>query len=150
MNVYGVNKKQSYSRENPKNDNIKFKSIGDSKTKIMIAGNSLIKYSRREEFSSKKDYVKVITYPGSTSKNMLDYIKTMARRKLDTLIIYTGTNDLINGINTMKKVRELVKVVREIDESEKIKIGFSSGIYRKDKDLEKEWNEVNMKLKVKD
>ena len=69
---------------------------------------------------------------------MLYYIKTVARRKLDTLIIYTGTNDLINDINTMKKVRELVKVVCEIDESEKIKIGFSSGIYRKDKDLENE------------
>ena len=137
MNVYDVNKKQSYSSEKPKIDNIKFKSNGDSKTKIMIIGNSLVKYPRREEFSSKKDYVKVIKHLGSTSKDML-YIKTVARRKLDTLIIYTGTNDLINDINTMKKVRELVKVVREIDESEKIKIGFSSGIYRKDKDLENE------------
>ena len=63
------------------------------------------------------------------------------------MIIHTGTNDLTNGVNTMKKVRKLVKVVREIDESEKIKIGFSSVIYRKDKDLEDERNEVNVKLK---
>ena len=35
----------------------------------------------------------------------------------------------------MKKVRKLVKVVREIDESEKNKIGFSSVIYRKEKAL---------------
>ena len=102
----------------------------------MIVGNSQVKYPRREEFSSKKDYVKVITHLGSTFKDMLCYIKTVARRKLGTLIIYTGTNDLINGINTMKKVRELVKVVRKIDEFKKIKIGFSSGFYRKDKDLE--------------
>ena len=54
---------------------------------------------------------------------------------------------LTNGINTMKKVRKLVKVVREIDEFEKNKIGFSSVIYRKDKDHEEERNEVNMKLK---
>ena len=47
----------------------------------------------------------------------------------------------------MKKLRKLVKVVREIDGSEKIKIGFSSVIYRKDKDLEDERNEVNTKLK---
>ena len=40
--------------------------------------------------------------------------------------------------------KKLVQVVREIDESEKIKIGFSSVIYRKDKDLEDEQNEVNM------
>ena len=47
----------------------------------------------------------------------------------------------------MKKVRKLVKVVREIDKSEKIKIGFSSVICSKDKDLEDERYEVNMKLK---
>ena len=46
---------------------------------------------------------------------MLDYIKSIAWRKPDTLIIHTGTNGLTNGVNTMKKVRELVKVVREID-----------------------------------
>ena len=44
---------------------------------------------------------------------------------------------LTNGINTMKKVR---KLVREIDEFEKNKIGFSSVIYRKDKDHEEERN----------
>ena len=78
---------------------------------------------------------------------MLDYIKPIARRKPETLIIHTGTNDLTNGVNTMKKVRKLVKEVHEIDESEKIKIGFFSVIYRKDKDLEDERNEVNTKLK---
>ena len=43
------------------------------------------------------------------------------------------------GVNTMKKVRKLVKVVREIDNSAKIN--------RKDKHLEDERNEVNMKIK---
>ena len=47
----------------------------------------------------------------------------------------------------MKKLRKLVKVVRETDESEKMKISFSSVIYRKTKDLEDERNEVNTKLK---
>ena len=78
---------------------------------------------------------------------MLDYIKPIARRKPDTLIVHTGTNDVTNGVNTLKKVRKLVKVVGEIDESQKTKIGFSSVICRKDKDLEDERNEVNMKLK---
>ena len=63
---------------------------------------------------------------------MLDYIKPIARRKPDTFIIHTGTNDLTNGVDAMKKVRKLVKVVCDIDESEKIKIGFSSVIYCKD------------------
>ena len=63
------------------------------------------------------------------------------------MIIHTGTNDLTNSVDTMKKVRKLVKVVHEIDKSEKIKIGFSSVICSKDKDLEDERYEVNMKLK---
>ena len=122
-------------------------SSGDRKTNIMVVGDSLVKYLRREELSSKNNNVKVIAHPGSTTEETLDYIKPIARRKPDTLIIHTGTNDLTNGVNTMKEVRKLVKVVREIDESGKIKIGFCSVIYRKDKDLEDERNEVSVKLK---
>ena len=108
----------------------------------------MVKYLRWEELSSKKNNIKVITHSVCTRhEDMLDCIKRIARRKPDTLIIHTSTNDLTNGVNTMKKVRKLVKVVREIDESEKIRIGFSSVIYRKDKDLEDGRNEVNMKLK---
>ena len=54
VNVYDVNKKLSYSSGKPEHDNIKIKSNGDSKTKIMVVGDSLIKYLRREELSSKK------------------------------------------------------------------------------------------------
>ena len=75
--------------------------------------------------SSKKNNIKLIIHLGSTTEDMLDYIKPIARRKPDTLIIHTDTNDLTNGVNTIKKVRKLVKVIREIDGSEKIKIGFS-------------------------
>ena len=146
VNVYDVNKKLSHKTRKPENDNIKIKSSDNSKTKIMVAGNSLVKYLRREKLPSKKNNVKVITHPGPTNEDMLDYIKPIARRKPDTLIIHAGTNDLTNGVNIMKKVRKLVKVVREIDECEKIKFGFFSVIFCKNKDLEDERNEVNMKL----
>ena len=138
VNVYDVNKKQSHSNGKPKNDNIKINSNGDSKTKIMVVSDSLVKSLRRDGLSSKKNNVKVITHLGSITEDMLDYIKPIARRDPDTLIIHTGTNDLTNGVNPMKKVRKLGKVVREIDKSEKLKIGFSSVIYSKDKDLEDE------------
>ena len=65
-----------------------------------------------------------MTHPGSTNEDMLDYIKPILRRKSDTLIIHTGINDLINGVNTMKNVGKLVKVVRKIDESEKLRLVF--------------------------
>ena len=75
VNVYDVNKKQSQNSGKPENDNIKIKSNGNSKTKIMVVGDSLVKYLQREDLSSKKNNVKVITHPGSTTEDMLDYIK---------------------------------------------------------------------------
>ena len=77
--------------ENPKT--IVLKSNVDNKTKIMVVGDSLIKYLRLEELSSKKKSVIVIKHPGSTNEDMLDYIKSIARRKPDTSIIHTGMND---------------------------------------------------------
>ena len=74
--------RSSHRSGNPENNNIKFKSNGDSKTKIMVADNLLVKYLRRQDLSSKNDNVTVITDLGSTSEDMLDYIKTIARRKL--------------------------------------------------------------------
>ena len=40
----------------------------------MVAGDSVVKYLRREELFSKKNNVKVITHPGSTTEDILDYI----------------------------------------------------------------------------
>ena len=61
--------------------------------------------------SSKNNDVNVITHPGSTAEDMLDYFKPIARRKPDILMTHASTNDIINGVNLMKKVRKLVKVV---------------------------------------
>ena len=80
--------------EKPKTIILKIKSNGDSKTKIMVVADSLVKYLRREDLFSKKINVKVKTHPGSKTEYMLDYIKPITRRKPDTLIIHAGTNDL--------------------------------------------------------
>ena len=141
------NIRQNHISGKPENNNNKNKRNIESKTKTMVVGDSMVKYLRGEDLSSKKNIVKIIAHPGSTTDDMLDYIKPVVRKKPDTLIFHTGTNDLTNGVNTMKKVRKLVKVVREIDESEEIKIGFSSVIYRQDKEVDDERKEVNSKLK---
>ena len=49
-----------------------------------------------------KSNIKLITHLRSSTGDMLDYIKPIERRKPDTLIIHTGTNELSNGVNTMK------------------------------------------------
>ena len=63
----------------------------------------MIKYLRRDNLSSKNKDVKVDAHSGSTTVDMLDYIKPIVRRKPDVLVIHTGTNDLTNEVNTMKK-----------------------------------------------
>ena len=72
---------------NSKNDSIKIISNGDSKTKIMVVGDSLVKYLRQEDLSAKKNNVKVITHPGSTTEDMLDYIKLIDYIKQENLIL---------------------------------------------------------------
>ena len=84
-------------------------------------------------------------HPGCSSEDMVDYVKPVARKKPDTLIIHVGTNDLTKGVNTMKKVRKCLKVIRELDNTENIQIGFSSIIERTDKDFSNEIKEINIK-----
>ena len=106
----------------------------------------MTKFARREELSSKQNNVKVLTDPGSTTADIVDYIKPIVRRKPDALVIQTGKY-MTNDVNTLKYVRKLVKVIREIDVDEEIKISFSSVICRTDKNLEQERMEINTKLK---
>ena len=126
------NNRQNHSSGKPENDQNKNKSNTESKTKITIVGDAIVKYLRREDLSSKKNNVKVITHPGSTTEDMLDFIKPVVREKPDTLIFHTGTNDLTNGVNTFVNTMKIV---------------FSSVIYRQDKDVDDERKELNSKLK---
>ena len=86
-------------------------------------------------------------HPGCSSEDMVDYVKPMARKKTDTLIIHVGTNDLTKSVNTMKKVRKCEEIIWEIDNTENIQIGFSSIIQRADKNFSNEIKETNIKLK---
>ena len=50
-------------------------------------------------------------------------------------MIHAGTNDLTNGVNTIKEIRKLVKCLRDPDKDNKVNIGFSSAISRSDRNL---------------
>ena len=50
------------------------------------------------------------------------------------MLVHTGTNDLTNSVNTMSKVRKIVKAVEEMDGNNEIKLGFSGIIVRRDRD----------------
>ena len=62
-------------------------------------------------------------------------------------MIHTGTNDLTDGVSTMKEIREIVKCARDLDKDKKVHIGFSSVISRSDRNLGQEIKDLNLKLK---
>ena len=140
------------SRENPQSD-VKQRSNHHNdpnrniSKKVMVIGDSIVKYLRSDELSSNDKSISIIKHSGCSSEDMVDYVKPIATKKPDTLIIHVGTNDSTKGANTMKKVRKGVAVIQEVDNTENIQIGFSSIIQRADKDLSNEIKETNIKLK---
>ena len=107
----------------------------------------MVKFVKSENLSDENYIANIRTNPGCTTEDIADYIKPIIRRKPHIMLVHTGKNDFINNENTMSKVRKIVKAVEEIDGNNKIKLGFSSIIVRKDRDLEKEIKETNTKLK---
>ena len=63
-------------------------------------------------------------------------------------MIHTVTNDLTNGINTMKQTRKLIKYVRDLDKDKKFNIGFSSVTSRSDRSLGQEIRDVKFEIET--
>ena len=74
---------------------------------------------------SKNDQVQVKKHPGTTTDDIIDYIKPTIRQKPDMVIINFGTNDLTKDVNTMSRVQKVVAAAKEIDTESKIKLGLS-------------------------
>ena len=62
------------------------------------------------------------------------------------MVIYSGTNDLKNKVNTLQKIRKVINAIKENDVNNEIEIVLSSVIHRDDQDLEDEINKLNKKL----
>ena len=60
----------------------------------------------------------------------MGYVRPVARKKPDTLLIHVRTNNLTKGVNTMRKVRKCMDVIPELDSTGNIQIGNSSIIHR--------------------
>ena len=71
---------------------------------------------------SKDHTVKIRPHPGATTIDMIDYIKPELRHKPDIVILHCGTNDITNDVNTVKKIKKLVKEIEENDGSTDIVI----------------------------
>ena len=59
------------------------------------------------------------------------------------MVIHTGTNDLQNDWNIVKKAKKLVSSVKEVDKDNSVKTAFSRIINREDEDFKDKINDVN-------
>ena len=62
------------------------------------------------------------------------------------LIIHTGTNDLPDDMNTIKKVKKVVQSIREIHVNQEIEVAFSCIINREDNNFAEKIKNRNTKL----
>ena len=73
-------------------------------------------------------------------------VETLVAEKPDCIIIHAGTNDIMNGINSLNSVKEIVKKVKQT--SPNTKTAFTSLITTKDKNnLDKKVQDENNRLK---
>ena len=85
-------------------------------------------------------------HPGATTADICDYIKPELPPKPDVIIIHCGTNDIENEINTLKKIKKLVKQIDEYDKQNPPKVVISSLTKRYDKDFNDDITNINEKL----
>ena len=80
-------------------------------------------------------------------EDLIDHIKPAICKNSDIVVIHTGTNDLQNNCNIVKKAKKLVSAVKEVDKDNSVKIAFSSIINCEDEDFKDRINDINNKLK---
>ena len=100
-----------------------------STKKIFIVGDSMIKNFTGNEIS-KTNTVEMRPYPGATTVDICDYIEPELHHKPDVIIIHCGTNDIENEINTVKKIKKLIKEIDEYDNQNPPKVAISKLIKR--------------------
>ena len=95
--------------------------------------------------------VNVMKHPGSTTNDIVDFVKPVTQKKPDVIIMHVGTNDLTKGVNTMSKVRKIVRAIQDVDSTRNIlvikQLGFSSIVQSADKYYSKEIKDTNTRLK---
>ena len=130
---------------NPKNNLVINPRIENNTKKVFIVGDSITKNITGTGIS-RTNTVKMRPHPGATTADICDYIKPELRHKPDVIIIHCGTNDIENEINTLKKIKKLVKEIDEYDKQNPPKVVISSLIKRYDKDFNDDIANIYEKL----
>ena len=118
----------------------------EKKSHIEIIGNSVLNCIQERGMNKDENIkVKIRKYPGASSIDILDDIKSSLRKAPEQIIIHAGTNDMSNNSNYLKNVKKIVKLVKE--NCKDTKLSFSSKICRTDvKDIADTINTTNSHL----
>ena len=117
----------------------------EKKKKIFIVGDSMIKNITGMGISRDHN-VKIRSHLGATSIDMWDYIKPKLRHQPDVIILHCGTNDISNEINTLKKLKKLLKEIEGYDTHRQPQVVISSLIKRYDQDFNEDIKSINEKI----
>ena len=112
--------------------------VGDSITKNIVGK----KLSRNHE-------VKSFSFPGATAEDMQYFVKPLARRKPDKIIIHVGTNNIQSDRPNQirQKITNLVDTIKQDHPSAEVAI--SSIVHRKDESgLNTKIDQVNQQLET--
>ena len=119
----------------------------EKKKKIFIVGDFRFKNITGTGIS--RDHtVKIRPHPGATSIYMCDYIKPELRHQPDFISLHCGKNDISNELNTLKKLKKLLKEIEGYDTHKKPQIVISSLMKIYDQDLNEDIKGINEQFKV--
>ena len=139
----------STKSENPKSDKKEQKVVSEKKQSknMIVCGDSILNGVDGNGISTKKVRAVVRSFPGATTSDMIDFIKPLAKKKPDLMIIHAGTNDLTK--DNMDTVENFGIVLTEIkQESPDTEVILSSLCIRNDKpNVSKLVKPLNEKLK---
>ena len=100
-----------------------------------------------QRLSGANSKVHVSTFPCCSTADMADHIRSLLRRKPDSLIIHVGTNSLRSTGSSHECAEEIVDLAREVDQ-EGVSPAISSLTTRADdSELAKRVTEVNKILR---
>ena len=87
----------------------------EKRQSVFICGDSLLNGIDGDGVSTKKFCTVVKSFGGSTSRDMIDYVKPAARKKPDKMIIHVGTNDISKSIqNTSENLDLVINAIHEL------------------------------------
>ena len=79
----------------------------NSKKRICLIGDSIINGIQEKGLSSRHN-TRIRRCPSDTTKDLVDHIKPIARKRPDLVLIHFGTNDITKSVNTEEYMQKVI------------------------------------------